>query len=98
MTPDRAEAAAVMLESLAAHPTPKLRAETSCALLWIPLTHPLRWIEVEGRMVDRVLAMAEDVKQETDPEVLLKWAAEIRAGAAEMRAAGWYPIVLGGVE
>ena len=94
-----ASAAAVMLESLAADPAnAKLRAETALKLLWTPMTHPLRWIEVEGRMVDRVLVMAEDVKREASADVLRGWAAEIRAGAAEMRATGWYPIMRGGVE
>jgi hypothetical protein len=116
--PCRAEAAAVMLESLADDSgSAKLRAETVCRLLDIPLTHPMRWtpMEREGSavweddgglglrsqrvMVDLALDYAECLRHgESVTHRLREWAAEIRAGAAEMRATGWYPIVCGGAE
>lgn len=118
MTPDRAEAAAVMLESLAADSgNAKLRYETAVAILDVPLTHPLRWIEVERsgsawwllkdrtpetpqgeiRMADVILDYAEHVQRgERVKDRLLGWAADIRAGAEEMKRTGWYPTMHGG--
>jgi hypothetical protein len=101
-----------MLESLADDPgNAKLRAETACRLLAVPLTHPLRWTAMErdgsamwdadGRldrpgqrvMVDMILDYVGDLQRgESVKDRLRGWAAEIRAGVAEMRKIGWYPL------
>lgn len=99
MIPDRAEAAAVACEGLAAAAAPddRHRAHVASTLLSVPLTHPLRWTSHEGRMVDRVLETATAAQHGTaTPEELRAFAAELRAGAPEMRARGWYPYVVGG--
>ncbi len=97
--PDRAEAAAVACEGLAAAAAPddKHRQHVASVLLDVPLTHPLRWTQVDGTGVDRILETATAVQHGTaTPEDLRSFAAELRAGAPEMRARGWYPYVVGG--
>jgi len=86
VTPCRAEAGAAMLESLAADPgNVKLRAETVCALLWMPLTHPLR----AGS--DELLAAASRIAKGA-PVDLAALAKRLRDGAEAMRTGGWYPL------
>ena len=86
MTPDRAEAAAVACEGLAAHASPddRYRAHVVDCLCWVPITHPMRHGE------DAVLEFSHLVAAgDASPEELRAMAKALRAGAPEMRATGW---------
>lgn len=114
MTPDRAEAAAVELLSLAAaieaHGPASSRTLVRVAdlLLWTPMPHPLRSVPEErpdddGRMVactaDLVVRMSTRIRRgDVQPEELRGFAAEIRAGREAMFERGWGWLLRGGVE
>ena len=92
MKPCPAEAAATLLDALAAMPAPSLRDRASAAavLVRVPLVHPMRGPS------DRVLDMADAVRtgrpterEDVTPEAMRAFAEELRAGAPEMRATGW---------
>lgn len=96
MTPDRAKAAAVACEELAAaldraSAHVALIAHVAGRLEAVPLTHPLRgW-------PDKVLDVARAARaSEATAEGLRAFAGELRDGAAEMAATGWYRTVFGG--
>lgn len=112
--PDRAEAAAVELLSLAAaidaHGPASSRALVRVAdlLLWTPQTHPLRSVpeervDEEGRPVtcsaDLVVRMSTRIRRGVvQPEELRGFAAELRAGREAMFERGWGWLLRGGVE
>lgn len=95
MKPCPVEAAAVLLDLLAAgrgH-----RGEAAAALERVPVTHPMR------RYPDAVLDVARRVRSGgsdtyPSPDEICEHAADLRAGAPEMRATGWWPTMCGGVE
>lgn len=105
MTPCRAEAGAAMLESLAGDPgNVKLRAETVCVLLFVPMPHPLRGVHVltDGVeiLVDEVQRFAEEIqhgrgkqlpREPIEPNEMRAFATRLRAGKAEMMTTGWWP-------
>jgi hypothetical protein len=105
MTPDRVEAAAGLLESLAADPSnAKFRAEAACCLLFVPMPHPLRGVHVLADgveiLVDEVQRFAEEIqhgrgkqlpREPIEPDEMRAFAARLRAGKAEMMATGWWP-------
>lgn len=65
-------------------------ADAAAALLNVPNTHPMRWEEKDGRMVDSVFDMAARVsKGLVPPDELRAFCGALRAGKAEMMATGW---------
>jgi hypothetical protein len=99
MTPDRVESAASECEALAANPAPtdKDRQLAHNELCWVPDVHPERHVDVDGRIMDRVLDVAEKARKGTaTPDELRAMAASLRAGAAEMAQTGWYKSIYGG--
>ena len=98
-------AVATLLESLAAAPecphVPRDRylCEIATAVESVPLVHPVRNAIGERPnqdgapvpvLVDRALGMAADIRRgEATANTLRAFAAELRAGEAEMRATGW---------
>lgn len=99
MTPDRVEAAAGLLESLASDPSnARLRADAANALVWIPLPHPMRAgddevqrfaVEIQHGRGDRL------PRTPIEPAEMRAFAARLRAGKAEMMATGWWPTMHG---
>ena len=85
---DPIEATCAMVDSLlSGHVTAKDAAD---AILAVPLTHPLRWHEKDGHMVDSVIDMAARVsKGLVPPDELRAFCEALRAGKAEMMATGW---------
>ncbi len=98
-------AVATLLESLAAAPecphVPRERylCEIAAAVETVPLVHPVRRAIGERPnqvgvmvpvLVDRALGMAEEIRSDAaTPDALRAFAAELRAGEAEMKATGW---------
>lgn len=72
-------------------------ADAAAALLNVPNTHPMRWEEKDGRMVDSVFDMAARVaKGVVLPAELRAFLGDLRDGAAAMVATGWYATLRGG--
>jgi len=110
--PDRAEAAAVELESLAAAiddrgpASGRTLVRVADLLLWTPLTHPLRCVpeerpDGEGRMVactaDLVVRMSARIRKGVvEPAELRAFAAELRSGREKMFETGWGWCLRGG--
>lgn len=91
--PCPAEAAAAMLESLAADPgNAKLRAETVCRLLSVPLTHPLRWtaMERDGSAMWEVGGRSDRIGHRVMVDLVLDHAGDIQRGESVTdRLRGW---------
>ena len=95
--PDRPEAAAVACEGLAAGlergetPTAACVQHVTDLLCWLPLTHSLRCVEREGRLVDDVLEVVAKIRVAgaISAQDLRDFAAALRAGRDAMLATGW---------
>lgn len=83
-------------------PPQKYLGEVATAVRDLPMTHPMRWTDVrdeDSRLTDRVLRMADDIQRDkATPEDLRAFAAELRAGAAEMVTRGWWPTMHGSAQ
>ncbi len=83
---DPIEAACVEIDSYLAGKVPL--SACAAAILNVPNCHPLRWEEVDGRMVDSVYDVAATLKG-TTPEALRLFCVRLREGREGMLAGWW---------